>query len=91
MYVSLPGSSRSTNISLLQTNDPGEVSALDTELARIRRKLEAKYGSDSDSGFTYICTDGTTVPLTPLRMREWCLAIVSHIILPIPPSYCFLV
>lgn len=46
-------------------------------LARIRCILETKYRSDNDSGFYYVCADGTRLSLTPLRMREWALAIVG--------------
>jgi hypothetical protein len=49
---------------------------VEADLARIRQLLEAKYKSDSDTGFQYVCSDGTSIPLTPLRMREWCFAIV---------------
>jgi hypothetical protein len=52
------------------------LSPLEADLAWIRGLIEAKHSSDSDSGLQYVCSDGTSIPLTPLRMREWCLAIV---------------
>ena len=54
-----------------------EISDLDRELARLRVLLEKKYGSDDDSGFTYICDDNYKLSLTPLMMREWAMAMVS--------------
>ncbi|KAH9983640.1 hypothetical protein BJV77DRAFT_1072745 [Russula vinacea] len=54
-----------------------DLTPLDMNLARIRCLLETKYRSDNDSEFYYICADGTSLSLTPLRMREWALAIHS--------------
>ncbi|KAJ7716717.1 hypothetical protein B0H16DRAFT_1741051 [Mycena metata] len=49
---------------------------LDCELARLCGKLEKKYQNDHDVGFTYIdANSGTSVPLTPQMMKEWCCAI----------------
>jgi hypothetical protein len=60
----------------------GELSQLDMDLACIRQLLESKYGSDDQTGFSYICADGTPLALTPLRMREWSLAIVGLFLVP---------
>ena len=55
-----------------------DLSLLDLDLACIRRLLEKKYGSDDDSGFTYICGDDppTVLQLTPFIMKEWAMSIV---------------
>ncbi|KAJ7729561.1 hypothetical protein B0H16DRAFT_1330360, partial [Mycena metata] len=56
--------------------DSNGLSNLDRELARLRGKLEQKYQNDHDVGFTYIDPDsGTSVPLTPQMIKEWCCAI----------------
>jgi hypothetical protein len=62
-------------MSTYQDIDDG-LTPVEADLARIRQFLEAKYISDSDMGFQNVCSDGTSIPLTPLRMREWCFAIV---------------
>ena len=62
-------------MSTYQDIDDG-LTPVEADLARICQFLEAKYISDSDMGFQYVCSDGTSIPLTPLRMREWCFAIV---------------
>jgi hypothetical protein len=53
-----------------------ELSDLDRNLTRIRLMLEKKYASEKDSGFTYVCADGSKLRLTPFMMHEWCIAIV---------------
>ena len=55
---------------------PDELTPLDQNLAQLRKKLEQKYGNDNDETFTFICSDGFKLPLTPQRMLEWAIAIV---------------
>ena len=55
------------------------LSEFDYGLARFRGLLERAYSNDHDSGYTYICHDGTSLPLTPLMMKEWSRACVRVI------------
>jgi hypothetical protein len=52
------------------------VSDLDRELARLRIKLEKKWGNNHDGAIVYIYADGTKLPLTPLMIKEWARALV---------------
>jgi hypothetical protein len=53
------------------------LSEFDYGLARFRGLLERRYGNDSNGGYSFVCVDGTTLPLTPLMMKEWARACVS--------------
>ncbi|KIM83494.1 hypothetical protein PILCRDRAFT_6924 [Piloderma croceum F 1598] len=55
------------------------VSDLDRELARFRIKLEKKWGNEHDNTVIYIYADGTTLPLTPLMIKEWAQALYEGI------------
>ncbi|SJL13135.1 uncharacterized protein ARMOST_16573 [Armillaria ostoyae] len=53
-----------------------KASAMDTELARIRKILEQEYRNDNGTGFTYINAEsGASLSLTPAAMKEWARAI----------------
>ncbi|KAJ7889684.1 hypothetical protein B0H13DRAFT_2532181, partial [Mycena leptocephala] len=57
--------------------DADGLSDLDRELVRLRGKLEKKYQNDHNAGYTYIDpAAGTSYPLTPQMMKEWCRAMV---------------
>jgi hypothetical protein len=48
------------------------MSKKDDELARLRGKLEKRWGNDSDSSYAYIDhITGQRFPLTPFMMDEW--------------------
>jgi hypothetical protein len=51
----------------------------EASIAKRRRKLEKKYGIGHDGSGPYIYTfsDGFKLPLTPLMLREWAIALVS--------------
>ncbi|KAJ6469311.1 hypothetical protein C8R45DRAFT_837281, partial [Mycena sanguinolenta] len=51
------------------------MSDLDREMARLRGKLEKKYQNSHNAGYSYIDPGtGTSYPLTPQMMKEWCRA-----------------
>ncbi|PBL01886.1 hypothetical protein ARMGADRAFT_1071398 [Armillaria gallica] len=53
-----------------------KASAMDTELARIRKIVKQEYCNDSGTGFTYINVEsGASLSLTPAAMKEWARAI----------------
>ncbi|KAJ7114795.1 hypothetical protein C8R44DRAFT_629617 [Mycena epipterygia] len=55
------------------------LSDLERELARLRGKIEKKYQNDHNAGYTYIDPKtGTSHPLTPQMMKEWCCAMVCE-------------
>ncbi|KAJ7098942.1 hypothetical protein C8R44DRAFT_642692 [Mycena epipterygia] len=55
--------------------DANGLSDLERELARLRGKIEKKYQNDHNAGYTYIDPKtGTSHPLTPQMMKEWCRA-----------------
>jgi hypothetical protein len=58
------------------------LSDLEYGMARYRGLLEKKYGNDHDSGYSFVSSDGTTLPLTPLMMKEWSRACVRGILFP---------
>ena len=62
-------------------------SDLDREMARFRIKIEKKWGNEHDGTFSYIHTDGTKLPLTPLMIKEWAPALVcdwfQYLFLPV--------
>ena len=54
---------------------------IDYELARFRRMLEKKYGTDHDGTYSYIDpVTATAIPLTPFMMKEWARAMVFDIL-----------
>ncbi|KAJ7501190.1 hypothetical protein B0H11DRAFT_1713897 [Mycena galericulata] len=66
------------------SHDPGlydsnGLSDQERSYAHFRRILETKYQNDHDAGYTYIdATSGTSYPLTPQMMKEWCRAMVHN-------------
>jgi hypothetical protein len=53
------------------------LSEFDFGLARFCGLLERKYNNDGDGGYSFMSSDGTTLPLTPLMMKEWARCCVS--------------
>jgi hypothetical protein len=64
-----------------ESGPTADLSELDHNIARIRLKLEKRYGNRNDKSYTYEASDGIKIRLTPFMMREWSLAIVSYIFL----------
>ena len=58
------------------------LSDLDYGMARYRGLLEKKYANDHDGGYSFVSSDGTTLPLTPLMMKEWARSIVRRLHYP---------
>ncbi|KAJ7502229.1 hypothetical protein B0H11DRAFT_1663061, partial [Mycena galericulata] len=55
--------------------DSNGLSDLDRSLARFRGMLEKRWQNDHDAGYIYIDPKtGTSYPLTPQMMKEWCRA-----------------
>jgi hypothetical protein len=62
-----------------QENGDSTMGKKDEELARLRGKLEKRWGNDSDSSYTYLDrVTGSRYPLTPFLMDEWVCGMVSH-------------
>jgi len=40
--------------------------------------LEKEHANEQEGGYTYVSRDGWSLPLTPLRMKEWSVAVVSR-------------
>lgn len=54
----------------------GKANNLDARLARLRLKLQNKYGNEHDGSMTYNGPLGS-FPLTPAMVLDWCRAMVS--------------
>lgn len=64
-----------------ETQDTG-MNKKDEELARLRGKLEKKWGNDSDSSYAYLDPiSGNRFPLTPFLMDEWVRGMVPILFL----------
>ena len=53
------------------------MSDLDHELAHIHGLLEKKWANEGNASFSFVCSNGTQLPLTLHMMFQWALAIVS--------------
>ena len=60
------------------SNNTHGLSEFNYGLARFHGLLEWKYSNDGDGGYSFVSSDGTTLPLTPLMMKEWARCCVSN-------------
>jgi hypothetical protein len=68
----------------------GELLELECNLTRIWVLLEQKYVNDCENCYSYVCTNGYKLWLTPFMMQEWALAILSLIVLFITHHLIFI-
>ena len=52
--------------------------SFERELSCLRGLLEKKYANSSNCGYTFIMSNGDTLPLTPAMMGQWSRAIVCR-------------